>query len=90
MDLQLNQKTALVTGSDRGTGQVIAETLAREGARVILHCNDHVAFQTLASKARELSDNALAVSGDISTEAGTRQVVDAIEAQGPVCRYTGE
>ena len=30
MDLQLNHKTALVSGAHRGTGNVIATTLAEE------------------------------------------------------------
>lgn len=37
MDLGLNNQTALVTGSYRGTGQIIAATLADEGARVLIH-----------------------------------------------------
>ena len=34
MDLALTNKVALVTGSHRGTGQIIAKTLLQEGARV--------------------------------------------------------
>lgn len=37
MDLQLNGKTALVTGSTAGIGFAIAESLAREGAAVIVN-----------------------------------------------------
>ncbi len=36
MDLQLNDKTALVTGSTGGIGLAIAWKLAVEGARVII------------------------------------------------------
>lgn len=36
MDLQLNGRTALVTGASTGIGAVIAKTLADEGARVII------------------------------------------------------
>ncbi len=37
MELQLDGRSALVTGSNRGTGSVIAETLEAEGAHVFLH-----------------------------------------------------
>jgi NAD(P)-dependent dehydrogenase (short-subunit alcohol dehydrogenase family) len=37
MDLKLNKKLALVTGSTAGIGYAIAEALAREGARVIVN-----------------------------------------------------
>ncbi len=37
MDLQLNGKTALVTGSTAGIGLAIASALAGEGARVIIN-----------------------------------------------------
>ena len=36
MDLQLNDKLALVSGSTAGIGYAIATALAREGARVIV------------------------------------------------------
>lgn len=37
MDLQLTNKTALVTGSTKGIGKAIATTLAQEGANVIIN-----------------------------------------------------
>lgn len=78
MDLQLNQKTALVSGAHRGTGNVIATTLAEEGATVALH-----AFtQEEANAAMEaLSDrklNIIPVVGDILSDAGAQQVMDQL------------
>ncbi|HSJ67970.1 MAG TPA: SDR family NAD(P)-dependent oxidoreductase, partial [Anditalea sp.] len=37
MDLQLNNKTALVTASSGGIGFFIADTLAKEGVTVIVN-----------------------------------------------------
>ncbi len=70
MDLQLQGKTALVTGSDKRTGETIAEALAAEGASVIFHGNE-------ASPARPL-----AVEGDVTTEAGCARVLEQVAAMG--------
>ena len=37
MELRLSDKTALVTGSHRGTGAIIASRLIDEGATVLVH-----------------------------------------------------
>ena len=70
MDLQLKGRTALVTGSDRRTGEVIAATLAAEGARVITHGNESA------------PPGPDAVWGDIRTEPGSAQVLAQIAARG--------
>ena len=68
MDLGLNHKFALVTGSNRGTGFVIAGTLAGEGVNVIYHSIEKGASQTSAPA------GALTCWGDISTDTGADQV----------------
>lgn len=81
MKLGLENKTALVTGSHRGTGEIIAKRLADEGATVIAHgleahSADHVA---------ESSNVAHAVWGDILTDQGAAQAVEqALAATGGV------
>jgi 3-oxoacyl-[acyl-carrier protein] reductase len=70
MDLQLKGKTALVTGSDKRTGETIAETLSKEGARVVFHGND------------ALPDQPLAVQGDVTTEAGCEAVLEQLAGLG--------
>jgi NAD(P)-dependent dehydrogenase (short-subunit alcohol dehydrogenase family) len=72
MNLELAGKTALVTGSDRRTGEVIAQTLAREGATVVFHGNDAAPAAPLA------------VHGDVATEGGCRQVLRQVEELGLV------
>ena len=66
MDLQLQGKTALVTGSDKRTGEIIAQTLSAEGATVIYHGNEQRPVQSLA------------VQGDVTTEAGCEQTMSQV------------
>ena len=68
MDFGLNHKFALVTGSNRGTGLVIAGTLAAEGVNVIYHSIEEGASQSSAP------DSSLTCWGDIRTDTGAEQV----------------
>lgn len=71
MNLDLDNKIALVTGSDRRTGEIIANTLADEGARVIYHGNDTA------------PDKPLSVCGDVATDEGCKQLVDQVASMYP-------
>ncbi len=48
MDLKLDGKTALVTGSSKGIGEAIARGLAREKATVIVHGRNRVETERVA------------------------------------------
>ncbi|WP_295873117.1 SDR family oxidoreductase [uncultured Zhongshania sp.] len=76
MDLKLKNKIALVTGSNRGTGEVIAQTLAREGAVVVFHGNEEGAAEQVAAGI----ENAHAVWGDIASDAGCDQVLQQTQS----------
>ncbi len=82
MDLQLCGKTALVSGAHRGTGHVIATTLADEGASVVLHAftkqESAAAMQAIVNP----KHNIFPVVGDILTDAGVQQVMDQLAQQG--------
>jgi NAD(P)-dependent dehydrogenase (short-subunit alcohol dehydrogenase family) len=68
MELNLRHKIALVTGSSRGTGEVIARTLAREGARVVFHSQTY----------NDSSTGEATVWGDISSAYGCEQVLSQL------------
>lgn len=70
MDLQLANRTALVTGSHRGTGLVIAKALLDEGATVLLHgLKEHQAENAVAHLG-----GGIAITGDITTDEGANDV----------------
>ena len=76
MDLALNNKIALVTGSHRGTGQIIAQTLIREGAEVLVH---GMTREQAESSVQELGGGT-AVWGDIVTSEGAQELIDQCQA----------
>jgi 3-oxoacyl-[acyl-carrier protein] reductase len=81
MELGLRGKRALVTGSSRGTGAIIAEQLAREGASVFVHGLEAAdAQRTIAEQLGAAGYIAHAVSGDIRTDAGADQLAAELQA----------
>jgi NAD(P)-dependent dehydrogenase (short-subunit alcohol dehydrogenase family) len=76
MDLGLTGKVALVTGSNRGTGQMIANQLSLEGATVFIHSLKDGESVEVASQIA----NSIPVWGDIRTDEGAQQVFDQVTA----------
>lgn len=70
-------KVALVTGSASGIGRTTVETLAREGARVVLVDLDLAGAQAVAEGIGAAGGEALAVRADVSVEAEIRAAIDA-------------
>lgn len=73
----LRNKTALVTGSSRGIGRAILETLVDAGANVIVHGiseNDRV--RELLSQIRARGGQADFVAGDLTVPGGGRSVAE--------------
>src|SRR5580692_10571648 len=76
MNLELDGKTALVTGSTAGIGLAIATALAREGADVIVNGRT----QERVDHAIEISGAAHGIAADLGTEAGARDVIERFPA----------
>ena len=72
MDLQLKGKRALITGSTAGIGYAIAESLAREGARVIV--NGRTSARVDAALA-QLGGNAVGLVADLGTSQGAADAI---------------
>lgn len=71
MLLDLADKTALITGSSRGIGRVIAQTLHAEGCRIVLNGRS---AERLAKVAAEMTSAAFVV-GDVTRPEEARRVV---------------
>ena len=82
MDLALTHKTALVSGAHRGTGHVIASTLAEEGATVALHAFTQPQADEAMAAITNPALNIVPVVGDLLTADGTQQVMDQLAQQG--------
>jgi NAD(P)-dependent dehydrogenase (short-subunit alcohol dehydrogenase family) len=69
MNLKLNDKTALVSGSSKGIGFAIARELAAEGARVIVNGRSERAVTSALEQIRQATPTAKVESfvGDLST-----------------------
>jgi len=85
MQLNLEGKRALVTGSTSGIGAAIAEMLADEGAHVVINGRDGERAGLIAERLRERGVSAGIALGDVSTDEGARQVAgQAVDALGGI------
>ncbi|GJL56979.1 MAG: oxidoreductase [Nitrospirales bacterium] len=75
MDLQLQDKLCLVTGSTAGIGYAIAEVLASEGARVIINGRSQKSVDSAITKLTSRATGELmGFAGDLSTEVAAEQL----------------
>jgi NAD(P)-dependent dehydrogenase (short-subunit alcohol dehydrogenase family) len=72
MNLQLENKVALVTGSTKGIGFAIAQALAAEGATVIVNGRTEASARGAATK---IGGRARGIAADVSTAAGCAALI---------------
>lgn len=82
----LNNKTAIISGSSRGIGKAIAIQLAREGAGVVINCNQHPQEGLLLqNELIEKGYKAIFIKGDMTvTDDVKRLVTETYEQWGHI------
>jgi short-subunit dehydrogenase len=98
--MDLEGKTALLTGASRGLGPYIARALASKGVHLVLTARTADALEATAREATGLGVHAVAVPEDVTNSAGRLRLLERATAHGPVdilinnagiewvCRYT--
>lgn len=77
MDLKLNGKTALVTGSTAGIGLAIAERLAAEGAEAVITGRSQAKLDAAAEQVGK-AGKVRAILADPATAEGAAALIDAV------------
>ena len=85
MELGLNGKVVLISGSYRGTGAGTAKVFAAEGALVAVHGHELGQADDVVAEITSNNGSAIAVHGDLETSQGVDDIASQVEATyGPV------
>ncbi len=77
MNLLLNGKRAVITGSTSGIGEQIAKTLAAEGVQIVVHGRRKAEADRVVSEIVALGGTAVATVGELRSESATKEVAAA-------------
>jgi 3-oxoacyl-[acyl-carrier protein] reductase len=81
MELGLKGKIALVTGSSRGIGRGVAETLAAEGCEVMLTGRDEKALDAAASAISAKGSRAAMSTLDLREQGAAEKLIDGVRRE---------
>ncbi|KZN65098.1 hypothetical protein N473_00595 [Pseudoalteromonas luteoviolacea CPMOR-1] len=82
MDLKITNKLALVTGSSRGLGESIAESLAKEGVNVIWAARDLEQLKVNAARCEQQYNNKnIVIEANLKDSTGAAQLAEELKAQ---------
>jgi NAD(P)-dependent dehydrogenase (short-subunit alcohol dehydrogenase family) len=80
--MTMKGKTALITGSTDGVGRYVAERLAAEGARVIVHGRDRARGDAVVERITRQGGAARLFIADLSSLAEVRSLAEAVRRDG--------
>jgi NAD(P)-dependent dehydrogenase (short-subunit alcohol dehydrogenase family) len=75
-------KTVLITGSTDGVGRYVAERLAAQGWRVIVHGRDRARGEAVVERITQEGGEASFLAADLSSLAEVRSLADAVQRVG--------
>ena len=81
MDLLLQGKRALITGSTSGIGQGVANMLAEEGVTVVIHGRNKERAEATAAQIRDTGGNAVIAIGDLSNDDEAAHVCEIVDQE---------
>ena len=79
MNIELHNKTVLITGSSKGIGAAIAREMAKAGARVVLHGRDEDQLVAVAKEINAIGGNTLIAIGDLALEETPKEIFNLVE-----------
>jgi NAD(P)-dependent dehydrogenase (short-subunit alcohol dehydrogenase family) len=81
VDLQLTSKRAVVAGASRGIGLAVADTLAAEGADVVVVARHQDSLEAAAVQVARHRHRVLAVAADTTDDAAVRAMIETTVAE---------
>jgi len=81
MDLGLENKRILVTGSTGGIGEGIAKRFAQEGATVLINGRRAGEAERVAAEIREAGGQALVAVGDLTIDEDVARIVELAQSE---------